>query len=151
MTLIADITASLTSAMKARDTRRVDTLRFLIANIKKMAIDTYGKDADTKLTDEDVLAVVKKSVKSHKESIAAYQTAQRADLVQKEQEEVAILSEYMPQMMSVEHIESVVKECIDTGASDFGQVMRLAMTKLRGQADGQQVAEVTKRLLASHS
>lgn len=93
--LISELRQSLTTALKAGESRRVDTLRFLLAAVQNTAIAKYGAKSDTKLTDSDVLDVIKKQVKSHKQSIDAFEKARREDLVRKEKEELAILEAYL--------------------------------------------------------
>lgn len=93
--LIDELRKTLTTSLKAGDRRRVDTLRFLLAAIGNSAIAKYGAESDAKLTDSDVLDVIKKQVKSHKQSIDAFEKARREDLVRKEKEELAILETYL--------------------------------------------------------
>lgn len=90
-----DIKATLAVALKAGDKRRVETLRFLLAAVQNSAIATYGAESEAKLTERDVLDVIEKQVKSHKQSIEAFEKAGREDLVRKEKEELAILETYL--------------------------------------------------------
>ena len=94
--LTRELRLSLTTALKTKDRRRVETLRFLLAAIQYTAIAKYGAQSETKITDADVLDVIKKQVKSHRQSIAAFEKASRQELVAKEQEELAILESYLP-------------------------------------------------------
>lgn len=92
--LLEDIKATLAHSLKAGDRRRVETLRFLMAAIHNAAIAKYGAESEIKLTETDVLETIKKQVKSHKQSIEAFEKAGRTDLVTKEKEELAILEAY---------------------------------------------------------
>ncbi|MBI3955908.1 GatB/YqeY domain-containing protein [Candidatus Gottesmanbacteria bacterium] len=93
--LIDELRLSLTSSLKTGDRRRVDTLRFLLAGVGNLAIAKYGAESQTKLTNSDVLDVIKKQVKSHLQSIAAFEKAGREELVTKEKEELTILESYL--------------------------------------------------------
>lgn len=93
--LISELRQSLTTALKAGDRCRVDTLRFLLAAAHNSAIAKYGAKGEAGLTDEDVLDVIKKQAKTHKESIEAFAKAGRVELVMKEKEELAILEAYL--------------------------------------------------------
>lgn len=93
--LIRELRQSLITALKAKDRRRVETLRFLLAAIQNTAIAKYGAKGEAGLTDADVLEVIKKQVNSHKQSIDAFEKARREDLVRKEKEELAILETYL--------------------------------------------------------
>lgn len=92
--LLEEIKTTLSTALKAGDKRRVETLRFLLAAIHNAAIAKYGAESETKLTETDVFETIKKQVKSHKQSIEAFEKAGRIDLVTKEKEELAILESY---------------------------------------------------------
>lgn len=93
--LIDELRRTLAIALKAGDTRRVDTVRFLLAALQNASIAKYGAKGEAGLTDADVLDVIKKQTKTHKESIEAFAKAGRAELVTKEKEELAILEAYL--------------------------------------------------------
>ena len=94
--LTRELRLSLTTALKTKDRRRVETLRFLLAAIQYTAIAKYGAKSEEALTDADVLETIKKQAKTHRESISAFEKAGRPELVAKEQEELAILESYLP-------------------------------------------------------
>lgn len=135
------------TAMKAKDMDKVNTLRFLQAAIKNKEIEVRPNE----LTDDDVLAVLRKSVKQRQDSIEQYKTAGRADLADKEQAEMAIIESYLPQQLSADVIEKFVKEAIaETGAKtmkEMGAVMKVVMAKTQGAADNKVVSELVKKNL----
>jgi len=134
-------------SMKAKDGNRVSVLRFLLSSIKYREIEK--KDA---LDDDEVLAEITSSAKRRRESMEAFTEGGRMDLVEKEESELAILQEYLPELLSPDEVRSVVQEVVQavgaTGASDFGKVMKELMPKLRGKADGKLVSEIVKEALS---
>ncbi len=140
--LLDQIQTEIGMAMKARDQAKVDCLRFLVGAAFNLAIE---KGKDYQLTDSDVLAVITKQVKTHKESIEMFEQAKRQDLVTKEQAELAILQGYLPAQMSDDDLRSKIKDLKAANPSaDFPTLMKLVMAELRGKADGAQVAEILK-------
>lgn len=141
--LMVDIKA----AMIAKDSVKLNTLRFLHAAIKQKEIDSRPKP----LTADDVMAVLKKLVKQRKESIEQFAGAGRTDLVEQETAELKVMEVYMPAQMSREQIEQVVAEVIaETGAKtvkDMGTVMKAVQAKTAGTADGKTISEVIKAKL----
>jgi uncharacterized protein YqeY len=149
MALKDQITADMTAAMKAKDAARTSTLRML-----KAAIMNREKEGGDALTDEDVTKLLRSQMKQRRDSVEQYQKADRQDLVDKEQAELAIIETYLPQAASQEDIDRAVGSAIEeTGASsmkDMGAVMKAAMAKLAGKnADGKAVSESVKSKLAS--
>jgi len=135
-------------AMKGKEEKRLSTLRMLLASLKNKKIDLgVGKE----LTDTDVLMVIKSEIKKRKDSIEAYENGGRNDLADSEKEEISILEKYMPEQMSVEELEKIVKDTISEvgakGAADFGKVMGVVMSKAKGQADGNVVSAMVKKNL----
>ena len=99
------------------------------------------------LKDEDTIAVLKTEAKKRKESIEAYEAAERDDLVEVEKKELEIIETYLPEQMSEEEVEAKVKQIIDKipeEERDFGKVMGMVMKELKGQADGQVVNQAVK-------
>ncbi len=141
------ILADIKSAMVSRDTVKLDTLRFLNAQIKNKEIDSRP----TPITAEDILQVIKKLVKQRKESIEQFSAAGRTDLAEKESSELKILETYMPSQMTKEQIEKLVTDVIAaTGAKtvkDMGAVMKESMARSAGSADGKMLSEVIKSKL----
>lgn len=146
MSLKDQFSAGLKDAMRQRDDRRRDVLRFTLAAFHNAEIA-----ARKELSDDEALAVLSKEGKRRLESIEEFRKAGRQDLVDKEEAELAILSPYLPQQLSRDEIVATVREVIaQTGASgpkDFAKVMPAVMEQLRGRADGRAVNEVVRELL----
>jgi uncharacterized protein YqeY len=133
-------------ALRSGDTVRRDTLRLLIAAVNNAEI---AKQAA--VTDADILGVVSKEVKRHQESIDAFKKGNRADLVAKEEAEMAVLQGYLPEQMTRDEIiavaRAVIAEVEAAGMGDKGKVMQQLMPKLKGKADGKLINEVVTELL----
>jgi uncharacterized protein YqeY len=140
------ISDDLKQAMRAGDKVRRDTLRMLIASVHNAEIAKQSA-----LTDADILGVISKEVKRHQESIDAFKKGNRADLVAKEEAEMAILQSYLPEQMSRDEIIAAAKEVITAvgakGPGDKGKVMQQLMPKLKGWADGKEINDVVTELL----
>ena len=139
----------LKTAMKAGDTTKRDVLRMLDSMVKNVEIEKQKRE--TGLTDEEVLEVIGKAVKQRKDAAVQYADGGRADLVEKENQEVEILSAYLPAQLDEAAVRETVKAVIaGTGATsmaDIGKVMGQAMGKLKGQADGNLVKKVVEEEL----
>lgn len=150
MNLKEKIHNDLKEAMKAGDVLRRDTLRMLDSAIKNAEIEKMKKE--TGLADEEVVEVAARAVKQRKDSIEQYEKGGRADLAEKEKQELEILLAYLPEQMGEDKIREVVKGVIaETGASskaDMGKVMGAAMGKLKGQADGNVVKKIVEEALS---
>ncbi len=147
MSLKDKIIGDLTTAMKSKDANRLSVLRMVKANIMNRQIE---KGAD--LTDEEITKALQSFVKQRKDSINQYEKAGRTELAEKEQTELIVLEEYLPQAASKEEIEQAVTDAIsETGASsikEMGAVMKAAQAKLAGKAaDGRLVSETVKAKL----
>ena len=142
------LTADLKQAMRDGDKLKRDTLRMLMAAINNAEI--ARRDV---LPEADVLGLIAKDVRLHKESIEAFQQGNRPDLVAQEEAELSILQAYLPQQMSREEIVAAVRQVIAEvgaqGPSDKGKVMPRVIAQLKGQADGRDINEVVTELLAS--
>lgn len=143
---ITDLQAQVTAALKRGDAVTVETVRFLIAAIKTYAINTYGVEADTKLTSEDIESVIKKQVKTHRESVEAFEKASRAELAQKEKAQLAILEAYLPQQMSDSELAAILAPIAKAGG-EFGPMMGKAMAAVKGKADGSRVSAILRTLV----
>ena len=144
--LLSDIQAKVTTSLKQGDSVSVETLRFLISAVRNMGIAKYGADAETKLTDADVLDTIKKQVKTHKESVEAFEKAGRTELAQKEQAQLAILESYLPVELSDDELKAILAPVAATGG-DFGPLMGKAMAAVKGQAGGDRVSATLRSLL----
>lgn len=143
----------LKQAMRDKDKVRLRTLRSLRAALKNKEIDQRREGTETELSEQDQLAVVRKQVKQRKDSIEQYEEAGREDLVEKEQAELEVLNEYLPDQLSDTELDEALREIIgEVGAesmADMGPVMGRAMDQLRGRVDGSRVQEHVKSLLRS--
>lgn len=147
MSLSETVNADLTSAMKAREPLRLSALRMLKAAIMNKGVEK-GRDLD----DGETLQVIASLVKQRRDSIEQFAKAGRADLVEKESAEIAVLEHYLPPAASAEEIASAVAAAIaETGASsakEMGKVMKAVMPRLAGKsADGKAVNEAVRRAL----
>jgi len=147
MSLKTTILDDIKTAMKARDSKKLEVLRFVNAQIKNKEIEIRPKE----VTDEDVMSVLKKFVKQRNEAMEQFQAANRGDLVAKEKEEAAMIEAYLPEMMAEDQVKAVVAEAVkETGASsmkDMGKVMKVVLEKTGGQADGKLVSTLVKGAL----
>lgn len=150
MSLYQTLSDDLKQAMKAGDAFRRDTLRLLQSAVKNIAIDKRVAPVD--MSDEDVMDVIKKLVKQRKDSIEQYTNGGRADLAAKEQEELALLSTYLPAAMPEEELQTIVKEALaEAGMNSkeqLGQAMGVVMKKIAGRAPGDDVRRVVMSLLS---
>jgi len=149
MSLKQKLQEELRQSMLAKDALKTSVLRMLLSAINYYEIQKGG--AGYVASDEDVLSVVQKEAKQHKDSIEQFQKAGRQDLVDKETKELELLQKYLPLQMSVEEIKTLVKETIkQTGTSspaDMGKVMEALMPKIKGKADGGIVSKIVKETL----
>jgi uncharacterized protein YqeY len=146
MKLEEQIKNDLKEALKAGDTQTRDVLRVLASDIKNEAIK-----AQRELEDKDIIAVIKRGIKSRKDSVQQFISGGRADLAEKEESEVAILEKYMPEQMSEQEVEGVVKKVVEkmdpASAKNFGLVMKEVMKEIDDRADGALVSQAVKKTL----
>ncbi|MFO8088220.1 MAG: GatB/YqeY domain-containing protein [Desulfatiglandaceae bacterium] len=147
MSLNEKLLDDLKEAMKTKNAPRLSCLRMLKAALKNKQVEK-GESLD----DREFQAVVSSMVRKNRESIEEFTKAGRLDLAQKESAEIEILHEYLPEQLTQEQIEEVVKQVIsDVGASgskDLGRVMKSAMERLAGKAQGKDVNQAAKKLLS---
>ena len=138
----------LKQAMRDRDTVRRDVIRYLRSEIRNQEIRVQ-KDLD----DEGVVQVLSRQAQQRRDSIEAFAEAKRADLVEKEQAELAIIMGYLPQQMTrdeiAEMVQQVVAEVGATGPGDMGKVMSQIMPRVRGRAEGREVSSIVMETLRS--
>lgn len=136
-------------ALKGREKQRISTLRMLRAAIKNKEIEKRPDDLD----ENDILGVITKMIRQHKESIEEFKKGDREDLVEKEEKELKILKEFLPEQLSEEEIRKKVKETIEevdaTGMEDMGKVMGKLMSELKGKADGKLINEIATNELSN--
>ncbi len=147
MSLKDQITDDMKTAMRAKDSERLTTIRLLIADIKRKEVDER-----IELTDAQVLAVVEKMIKQRKDSITQFENGGRQDLADKEKSELAVLSAYMPAGLSDEEVAAEVAAAVAAsgaaGPQDMGKVMGILKPKLAGRADMTAVSAQVKKALA---
>ncbi len=135
------------AAMRAKDAPRLSTIRMLLAAVKQREVDER-----IVLDDAAVVGIVDKLIKQRKDSIAAFESAGRTDLVDKESAEVVVLQAYLPQRLSAEavsaEIAALVAELGAHGPGDMGKVMAAAKARLAGKAEMAQVSAAVKAALA---
>jgi uncharacterized protein len=146
MSLKEQIEKELMEAMKAREEVRLGVLRLLKSELQYEMTKTGARD----LSDEDVIVVIRRSIKKRKESVEQFQKAGREDLATKESEEAKILEKYIPAGVSEEAMIQVIDEVIASGAANVGAAMGKVMARFKGQiVDGARVKElVSKRFQA---
>lgn len=146
MSLKDELKKTLVASAKARDQVMLDTVRSIQSAIKYKEIEKKGE-----LTETESLAVIQTLCKQRRESIDQYQKGGRLDLSEKETRELSILQKFLPQPLSREELEVLIRKAVeDTGAkgpADMGRVMKAVMKDVVGRADGTQVSDVVKSLL----
>ena len=138
--------SDLKDAMRNKEALKRTVLRTMLSEIRNAEINSQ-----TTLDDEGIISVLTKQVQQRKDSVEAYADANRQDLVDKETEEINIISVYLPEQLPVEEIEEIIKTAIsEMGASslsDMGKVMGLVMPQVRGRADGKIVNTIVTEIL----
>jgi uncharacterized protein YqeY len=147
MSLIAEIEVDLKDAMRARDTVRTDTLRLTLA-----ALRAAEKELGRPLKEDEELQVLQRERKRRAEAAEAFRTAGRDEQADKEEDELQIIEEFMPEPLDEEDLERIVDDAIaETGATslrDLGRVMADVMPQVAGRADGSAVSQLVREKLA---
>lgn len=149
MTVSERVDSDLKEAMRAKDTKKLGVLRMLKSALKYAAIAKSG--AEMELSDAEAAQVIRKQAKQRQDSIESFEKGGRADLAEKEKEELSILNAYLPQAMSANEIGKLVRETIAeigaTSKAQMGAVMKMLQVKVAGRVDGKTLsAEVQKQL-----
>jgi hypothetical protein len=146
MTIKERLMADLKTAMREQDVVRRDTIR-----MARAAVLNFEKAQLRDATEDEVIAVLSREVKQRHESIEMFRQGKREDLVAEEQAQLIILEEYLPRQLGQQEIEqtlqSVIAELGATGPQQLGNVMREAMSRLKGQADGRLVNQLAREML----
>jgi len=146
MSLAEQLADDLKQAMKARDKIRLSVVRMVRAAVKNKEIEL-----GTPLSDEEILVVVQKELKQRQDSLQAFESAGRSDLIDAVQTEMKVLQDYLPTQLSDEELAGIVREVIAEvgamGKSDMGKVMSGLMPRVRGRADGKRVQQAVQSLL----
>lgn len=140
----------LKQAMLAKDSIKTSVLRMLISAIGYAEIQKGG--AGYEATEEDIMAVIQKEAKQHRDSIEQFKNAGRTELVEKEETELKILEAYLPAQMGEDEVRKLVGDAIAktgaAGAADMGKVMGVLMPQVKGKADGSMVSRIVREELA---
>jgi len=149
MSLQEQINTDLKAAMKAKDADKLNTLRLLKSAISYAVIEKCGQDGQP--TDEDVQTAIRKEVKKRNDSIDSFEQAGRDDSAAKERHEKEILEAYLPAALSESEIQKIITDAVaETGATskkDMGMVMKAAMAKAQGRADGKLLSSLVQQAL----
>ena len=149
MSLEQKIMTDLKTAMLAKDEKALRALRAIKAAI---LLAKTSEGAGGELKEEDETKLLQKLVKQRKDSLEIYQQQNRADLAQKEQEEIEVIEKFLPKQLSAEELQLEIKKIIAetgaTSAADMGKVMGVATKKLAGKADGKTISTAVKELLS---
>ena len=147
MSLKDQITEDMKTAMRAKDAARLSTIRMLLAAIKQREVDER-----IVLDDASVVAIVDKTIKQRKDSITAFQSAGRTDLVDKESAELLVLQAYLPARLSTDEVTAEVSAIVAslgaTGLGDMGRVMAAVKAQLAGKADMGAISAAVKSALS---
>ena len=147
MPLKDQITEDMKTAMRAKDSERLGTIRLLLAACKQKEVDER-----VVLDDVQVIAIIDKMIKQRKDSIDAFTKADRKDMADKEAQEITVLTAYLPARLSADEVLEIVKTIVAelnaSGPGDMGKVMAAAKAKLAGKADMGQVSSAVKAALA---
>jgi uncharacterized protein len=147
-TLKQDLTAAMKAAMKSGDKKRLGVIRLMLAAVKQIEIDTREE-----LDDDQILAVLDKMVKQRRDSAKQYIDAGREELAEQENYEITVLQDYLPEALSDEEIDTLIKAAVaETGASamqDMGKVMGILKAQVQGRADMGAVSGKIKALLTA--
>lgn len=136
-------------SLKAKDERRLSSIRLLQAAVQRREVDER-----TTLDDGQIIIITEKLIKQSKEAITQFEKAERADLVTKEQQDITVWQQYLPEQMADEEVEKIITDAVaETGASsikDMGRVMALVKAKIQGRADMGTTSAKIKTILSSN-
>ena len=142
MPLKIQITDDMKSAMRSKDSSRLGTIRLLLAAIKQKEVDER-----IELVDADIVLIIDKMLKQRRDSIDAFNKADRKDLVEKEEFELKVLQDYMPQQLTEKEVEKMIVDAIESSGAnslkDMGAIMNILKPKLAGKAN---MANVSKKI-----
>lgn len=146
--LAEQIQKDMVEAMRNKESTRLSTLRLLSSEIKNAEIELRPEVRS--LTDEEIIKVISKEAKKRRESIEIYEAQNREDLATQEKAELEVLENYLPTQMNEEEIKKVLQEIVNENPEiSFGDLMKEAMPKLKGQADGKLVSQTANKILNS--
>lgn len=138
-------------AMRAKEEVRLSTLRMLLSAIHNREIEKRARGGEAELSDEEIIAAVRSEAKKRRDAIAEYEKGGRIDLAEKEKGELKILEEYLPQELSDEELEKIARDVVSrlgqVTEKEFGRVMGEVMKQVRGQASGDRVGSIVRKIL----
>lgn len=147
MSLRDDITKHMTAAMKAGEKAKLSTIRLLLSAVKYKEVDLRRQ-----LTDEETIETVSTLIRQRQDSVEQFTKGNRLDLVEKETAEIAVLTGYLPQQLSLDELRGLIKKCAtEIGAAsmkDMGALMKAVKPLVAGKADGKTVADIVKETLS---
>ncbi len=147
-----ELSESLKEAMKARDQRRVSTLRLVLAAIKDRDIAARAEDRCNGVTDEEILQILAKMIRQRQESAELYDGAARPELALQEREEIAIIEGFMPKQLSPDEIRGVCQKVVGelgaTGLRDMGKCMGTLKERYPGRMDFGKASAIVKEILS---
>jgi uncharacterized protein YqeY len=150
MSLNQKIAEDLKQAMKAKDSVRLSCLRLLRAAVKNLQVEK-GQELD----DEEIQSVISSLIRKGKEAAKEFRAGNREDLAVKEENEIEVLYGYLPEQLTLDQIEENVREIISELAAkspkDMGGVMKAAMARMAGRAQGKDVSDIARKLLGASS
>lgn len=153
MALRERLTETMKEAMKAKDTRRLSTVRLVLAAIKDKDIAGRTEESRVGITDEDILLLLAKMIKQREESAATYESGGRPELAAAEREEISIIQEFLPRQMDEAEVEAAARGVIgELGAAsmkDMGKVVSALKERYAGQMDFAKASGTVKALLAA--
>lgn len=144
--LLDQIKLDIQTSLKEGKSLRLSTLRMTLSAIVNYAISKYGAKGEEGLNDQDILEVIKKQAKERKESIEAYKSAGRNELLEQEMRELEILSEFLPKELSDDELKALLLPIVQTGEKNFGLIMKQAVAAVQGRADGSRISALVKQL-----
>jgi uncharacterized protein YqeY len=148
MSLSQRLNETMKEAMRAKDSLRLNTIRQIRTSVKNKEIDERRE-----LDDQEIIGVISMLVKQRKESAQLYREGARPELAEKEEQELAVLQEFLPAQLGEEEIRSIIEEAVtETGAAsvkDMGKVMKVVTGRTLGRADGRLVSELVKVRLSA--
>ncbi len=144
-------TTAMKDAMRAKDKRRLGTIRLIMAAIKDRDI-SVRTESDSKVGDPEIIDILSKMVKQRNDSSKIYEEAGRIELAQQENDEIEIINEFLPRQLDGDEIEGAVKSAIDetsaSGLKDIGKIMACLKGEYAGQMDFSKASAVAKELLS---
>jgi uncharacterized protein YqeY len=149
MGLKEQLVEDMKSAMRSKETARLDTIRLLRASIQRLEVDRTDRknpNYGVAITENDYIGVVQKEIKQRRDSIEAFEKGGREDLAEKERVEMTIMEQYLPRQLSRDEIVAAITPLIEREGKDFRKIMPLASKELKGKADGRLINEVVKEL-----